>query len=661
MSRRLSDGTLVTVLILLALVARVPGLNWGLPYVYHPDEPNHVNMVLNILKTGDLNPHWFKYPSFRIYVSVPVAIGYFLLGVARGRFGSVQDLIAADMVTLGSGTTDIPGLYLGLRCLMALFGVAGIVFLFEWGRRHWDRGTAWFAALFLALSPLHVITSHWYRPDTVLALFSGAAVLASLQLYRSDSLRDYLLCGVLVGLAASVKYNVVVLQFAPVMLAHMLARKSALDWRLWLIPVIALGVFLAITPYAILDLPAFLDGFAYEINHYYVRGHPGADSLVGPLGNAAWYVAKELYYEGLLLPLAVASPFLVERKRRAECLLLLVWVLLVLALNSSASVRTALALVPLLLVQCFLAGIAAQRLRTLCLNGQKGRKWLRLAGTAPIVVTIAFLAARTVRANAYFVRPDVRTTAREWIVENLPSDTRVMLESYGPVLRWPSVRYAHLLSSHQPAWFQAAGFEYVVASHSWTFFETPELYPLQIARYNGLFGFPKEASLRGPVQYHYDAVREIGVYRVPIPARYELSMAASDAPWLIGGFLEPEVVGGKGMRWTNGRGVVALRLERSSSYLVTVRGASMRPQAAEPARTVLLLGADPVGEHEWSEDAEEWSVTIRTGDSHDAARDRLNLTLKTNTWRPSDVLQTDDTRVLGILVEWITVERATTE
>lgn len=112
--RRVSSRRILLGLLLLALLLRLPGLDWGLPYVYHPDEPTHVNIVLEILKTGDLNPHWFKYPSFRIYASLPVAIIYFLLGVARGQFSSIQELNAATMLTCGSGSTEIPGLYAGL-------------------------------------------------------------------------------------------------------------------------------------------------------------------------------------------------------------------------------------------------------------------------------------------------------------------------------------------------------------------------------------------------------------------------------------------------------------------------------------------------------------------------------------------------------------------
>jgi hypothetical protein len=50
-------------LIVLGLVLRVWGITFGLPYLYHPDEPLGVSVAINMVKTGDLNPHFFGYGS----------------------------------------------------------------------------------------------------------------------------------------------------------------------------------------------------------------------------------------------------------------------------------------------------------------------------------------------------------------------------------------------------------------------------------------------------------------------------------------------------------------------------------------------------------------------------------------------------------------------
>jgi hypothetical protein len=55
-----------------AFVLRMWGIRGGLPYVDHPDEPNPINYVVQMLKTGDLNPHFFQKPSLYVYMLLVV-------------------------------------------------------------------------------------------------------------------------------------------------------------------------------------------------------------------------------------------------------------------------------------------------------------------------------------------------------------------------------------------------------------------------------------------------------------------------------------------------------------------------------------------------------------------------------------------------------------
>ncbi|KPV52886.1 hypothetical protein SE17_12810, partial [Kouleothrix aurantiaca] len=44
---------------LAAFALRAWTLRLNLPYVDHPDEPNPINYVVGMLRTGDPNPHFF--------------------------------------------------------------------------------------------------------------------------------------------------------------------------------------------------------------------------------------------------------------------------------------------------------------------------------------------------------------------------------------------------------------------------------------------------------------------------------------------------------------------------------------------------------------------------------------------------------------------------
>jgi hypothetical protein len=79
---------------LAAFLLRLWGINFGLPYLYHPDEPGYVTIAQNIFKTGDLNPHFFNYPSLFFYLNALAYMPYYLAGRLAGAFSSPADIAA---------------------------------------------------------------------------------------------------------------------------------------------------------------------------------------------------------------------------------------------------------------------------------------------------------------------------------------------------------------------------------------------------------------------------------------------------------------------------------------------------------------------------------------------------------------------------------------
>ncbi len=64
---------------MLALVARLWGLNFGLPYLYHPDEPTYVSIAQNMFKAGDWNPRSFVFPSLFFDINALAYIPFYTL------------------------------------------------------------------------------------------------------------------------------------------------------------------------------------------------------------------------------------------------------------------------------------------------------------------------------------------------------------------------------------------------------------------------------------------------------------------------------------------------------------------------------------------------------------------------------------------------------
>ena len=74
-----------------AFLLRATGINFGLPYLYHQDEPIVVNHAL-AYGAGDFNPHFFKLPPLLSYLLFIVyGAAYLTMAVFHGY--SKNDLL----------------------------------------------------------------------------------------------------------------------------------------------------------------------------------------------------------------------------------------------------------------------------------------------------------------------------------------------------------------------------------------------------------------------------------------------------------------------------------------------------------------------------------------------------------------------------------------
>src|SRR5438093_3570673 len=58
---------LLGLFVVVGLLARVWSVSYGLPDLYHPDEPRIVERAVRF-HAGDLNPHFFNWPSLYMYL-----------------------------------------------------------------------------------------------------------------------------------------------------------------------------------------------------------------------------------------------------------------------------------------------------------------------------------------------------------------------------------------------------------------------------------------------------------------------------------------------------------------------------------------------------------------------------------------------------------------
>ncbi|MEI6047149.1 MAG: glycosyltransferase family 39 protein, partial [Chloroflexota bacterium] len=243
------NGALALAL-LLAFGLRFAGLSQSLPYFDNPDEPTMVNGALKMVQTGDFNPHYFRWPSLPIYLQFVISVPTFFAGVSNATIKSLSDIPTENFFLAG-------------RVMSAALGVATVFLTFLIGRRLYGARVGLLAAVVLAVLPLHSEHSHYVTPDIMVTFFATLTLLFAVYIYQTGAKHWYWWAGIAVGLTLGSKYNVAVV-FLTVLLAHFLTPRLRRGRWTWLVGSGGMAVltFLFTTPFALFDLPGFLNEMA---------------------------------------------------------------------------------------------------------------------------------------------------------------------------------------------------------------------------------------------------------------------------------------------------------------------------------------------------------------------------------------------------------------
>ncbi|HVF85209.1 MAG TPA: glycosyltransferase family 39 protein [Abditibacteriaceae bacterium] len=335
--------TIPLVLFALALGVRLIGLNWGLPtserfYSYHPDERQMLGAIATVVG-GDLNPHFFNYPSLFIYLS---ALTHFL---------------ASGFIPSGNSVWELSrDVLLHARWVSALLGALTVPVVFALGREIGGARLGVLAALLLCFAPAHVQHSHFATVDVAatfwiaMSLWLATRALDLNRDSRADTTienettpqvltkratakkaatrkaagenatsqneaareaapesyhpaRDLLLSALCAGLGAATKYNAVLVLLAP-LAALCFIEYSNRARLVFGIVATAIAGFLVGCPFSVLSFGEWWGtgenvGVAYELLKHPGQGH---GDVFLETGNGWWYHAT------FNLPFATTAP-----------------------------------------------------------------------------------------------------------------------------------------------------------------------------------------------------------------------------------------------------------------------------------------------------------------------------------------------------------------
>lgn len=442
----MSTRLLLGGILLLAVALRVHGLDWGLPYLWHPDEKLHI--VGLMIHNQSLDPHHFINPSFHLYqVWGAVQLAYW--------WHPGQSLVVSLHRILPLSDSSHPGRavqFLAARLsrgVSVAWSVATVGLLFWMGRRTFGTRVGLLAAAGGAVTMGFTNLAHFGTPESVMFLLCLATLAACERMAVRGDWQAYALAGALLGCAVSTKFTAFVLG-APVLAAHLWARggRGAVDVR-GLGLLLAAGVasqvaFFASTPYAIINWTEF----RAALDIVWSTGAPE-----GSLAEVrrSWDTYVLWLVNGLGVPLfvwaaggvalAVQGVRHARADHRAFYVIHLTWIVAFIGffgLSPHNALRFAMPVAPSLLL---LGAVFADRLLA------SPTPALRRSAAALLVATGVYSVGYCVEANQ-MLRHDTRYQAGAWLRDHpLPAYAPVQYfgpEAYLPWFDQPTFRVTYL-------------------------------------------------------------------------------------------------------------------------------------------------------------------------------------------------------------------------
>ena len=418
----LKENLLLTLIILLGLLVRFWGINFGLPLELHSDE--HI-FIMHALKfgTGDFNPHDFLYPSLTYYLLFILFGFYFVFGYIVGLFHS-----ASDFATLYF--TDPSSFYIIGRSLMALLGGATVFIVYLMGKKLFESKVGLVSALFMAFIFWHVRNSHFIKPDVLTTFFVSLTFLFAVYIFLSGDTKFYILCGMMAGLAVASKYTGGVITVCIVM-AHILNSfkkqnllKIIFSGKLLLgFFFILIGFFIG-SPFAFLDFNSFFP-YIIDLSKQVEMAWIGSNYY----GNFWLLTLTQHLKAGMGLHFELLGLFgllyCLVYKRKKEDLLLVSFPILYFMIFGGMKYNFPRFWIPIF---PFLLIMGSRLLNEIIFNT---RFFMKERGTILAFVSVLFIIPSVVSDVKYDLLISNKYTsnlAQEWIENNIPPNTKIVVE-----------------------------------------------------------------------------------------------------------------------------------------------------------------------------------------------------------------------------------------
>ncbi len=479
----LSPTIFIILISFLGGLMRFYNLNWDEKLNFHPDERNVVMAVTRISFFDQLDPKFFAYGGFTIYL-----------------YRAAAETLAW-FTKNGSWLTDWGNISLIGRHFSALVSTLSIFLVYILARKLFNLKTALYATILSAFVPGLIQSAHFAVTESFLVSFALLICIFSLRIINQKKTAAYITTAFFLGLAVATKISALAFLVIPIS-AHLLTltRKHFLRKQvLAAVAVVAgLSIFMIFSPYTLLNREKFFESMRYE--HGVVKGtlpvpytlqFTNTIPFLYQLVNLPWLVGLN----ALTGVSALILLFLIALKTRNKNLLVfLSFPILYFLYVGSWHAKFVRYLVPLIPFLIIASGWFLERIEVKL-------TWLGKAISFFVIFTTVVWG---ISFFSIYTKTQTRIEASYWIYKNIPRGSTLYTEHWDDGLPVPlsegspNLYKIEQLTIYEPDNFQKALYyadklasgEYIILSSRrlWgTLTHLPDMYPITSNYYKLLF------------------------------------------------------------------------------------------------------------------------------------------------------------------------------
>ena len=410
-----------------ALTLRIWGMWHGFPYLYKVDEGHEVLRAMR-LGTGSFDFNRIVKGGYFYLLFVEYAIYFLILKIV----GTVQSATEFAQMFIREPWS----FYLIGRITTALIGTLNVFIVYLIGKEIYSKKAGLIAALFLAVNFLHASNSQNITVDVPMACLATIALLYAIRIVQSGENSCYIKAAFFSGLAVITKMPAIML-LVPLAVAHYF-NISKEDHKLKEFffgkkTVTALLIFMAVV---CLGNPGLLLKFSKVVHNVLYRffsdapsslTNPRTQYLIDPPNLFLYYFTALKTAMGLPLFLfSLAATVYGMYRRNKEDIVLIAFMLIyyiVFSLSRDPHQYYPRYMLPILPVLALLSSSLLSRMTS---------KFSFNLQTAILLISVCVLVIepgyRIILRDYRYSHKDTRTFAKEWIENNIPANSKVLIE-----------------------------------------------------------------------------------------------------------------------------------------------------------------------------------------------------------------------------------------